>query len=481
MNRFNENEITKENGKIINEKLENFNKTIANKRIAIIGLGTSNIPLIDYFNDLGSSISVFDNRAKENVDKEIIEKLEKNNIKYYLGEDSLKNLIGFDYIFRSPSCMPWTPEIQREVSKGAILTSEIEQVLELSPSHIIGVTGSDGKTTTTTLIYKLLQTTGHKCFLGGNIGTPLFTQISDMKPDDYVVLELSSFQLIDMKVSPEIAVVTNITPNHLNVHKDYQEYIDSKKNIYLHQNENGILVINKDNDITKEFYKDARGKVRYFSHKELLDNGVIFDEKDHIIKICDDGVRKHIINQKDMLLKGEHNCENACAAISATLGLVKEDDAINTIKNFSGVEHRLEFVRSINGVKWYNDSIGTSPTRTIAGLNSFDEKIVLIAGGYDKHLDYAPIGKPIVDNVSKLILMGATADKIYNAVSEELQKQNKKMPIYRCNTLEEVVNKANEIATEDEIVLFSPASASFDLFKNFEERGEKFKQLVNAI
>lgn len=464
-----------------NEKLENFNKEIAKKKVAIIGLGTSNIPLIDYFDDLGCSISVFDSRDKEKIDKNVLETIENKKINYFFGEDCLNNLKGFDYIFRSPSCMPWTEELQKEVQNGAVLTSEIEQVLELSPSHIVGVTGSDGKTTTTTLIYKLLQSAGYKCFLGGNIGTPLFTKIKDMRPDDYVVLELSSFQLIGMHVSPEIAVVTNVTPNHLNVHKDYQEYIDSKKNIYLYQDKNGILVINKDNDITSDFYKDAPGKVRYFSHKELLDNGVIFDENDKTIKICEDGVRKHILKQKDMLLKGEHNCENACSAIAATIGLVKEDDAVQTIKNFSGVEHRLEFVREIDGVKWYNDSIGTSPTRTIAGLNSFDEKIVLIAGGYDKHLDYTPIGKPIVDNVSKLILMGATADKIYNAVESKLKQEQKSMPIYRCESLNEVIHKAKEIAVKGEIVLFSPASASFDLFKNFEERGNKFKELVNSL
>ena len=465
----------------INEKLQKFNTEISKKRVAIIGLGTSNIPLIKYFHDLGSSISVFDNREEDKIDSDVINELQEYHIKAYLGKDNLKNLKGFDYIFRSPSCLPTTPELVEEANRGAVVTSEIEQVLELSPSTIIGVTGSDGKTTTTTLIYTILKAQGYTCFLGGNIGTPLFTQIKDMKPEDYVVLELSSFQLMGMKVSPQISVITNISPNHLNVHKDYQEYIDSKKEIYLHQNEKGILVINKDNDITKEFYKDAPGKVRYFSHKELLDNGVIFDERDSTIKLCEDGVRKHLIKQKDMKLRGEHNCENACAAIAATLGLVNEDKCVSTIENFGGVEHRIEFVKEIDGVKWFNDSIGTSPTRTIAGLNSFEEKIVLIAGGYDKHLDYAPIAEPIVKNVSKLILMGATADKIEKAVKDELLKEGKTLPIYRCSSLQEVVNKAKEVAREGEVVLFSPASASFDLFKNFEDRGNKFKEEVYKL
>ncbi len=318
----------------INNKLEEFNRDISKKRVAIIGFGTSNEPLIDYFYNLGSSIFVFDSRDVSKIDEEVIKKLTNYHIKGYFGEDNLKNLVGFDYIFRSPSCMSTIPEIEEEAKRGAIVTSEIEQVLKLSPSTIVGVTGSDGKTTTTTLIYELLKAEGYNCFLGGNIGTPLFTKIKEMRPEDYVVLELSSFQLMNMEVSPKIAVVTNITPNHLNVHKDYQEYIADMKNIYLHQDEDGLLVINEDNDITKDFCKDAKGKVRFFSHKKLLDNGVIFDEEDRIIKVCEDGVRKHWIKEKNMKLKEEHNCENACAAIAATLDMIKEDTAIKTIENF---------------------------------------------------------------------------------------------------------------------------------------------------
>lgn len=465
----------------VNKKLVEFNNEIKNKRIAVIGLGVSNIPLIDYFYAHGANVVAFDNRNKENIDFSVIQKLEDYNMLYYLGENSLEHLIGFDYIFRSPSCRPDIPEIVKEVENGAILTSEIEKVLELSPSTVIGVTGSDGKTTTTTLIYKILEANGYKCFLGGNIGTPLFTRISEMKPEDMVVLELSSFQLMNMKISPKVAVVTNISPNHLNVHKDYQEYIDSKMNIFLHQDENGILVINADNEITKEFYKKAKGKVRYFSSNQILENGIIFDKSEKIIKLCEDGVRKHLIKQKNMKLRGNHNCENACAAISATLDYAKEDITRKTIEEFPGVEHRLEYIRTIDGVEWFNDSIGSSPSRTIAGLNSFEEKIVLIAGGYDKHLDYTPIAKPILQNVSKLILIGQTADKIEKAVKDEASLEGKSLPIYRCNKFEEIVTIAKEVATEGEIVLFSPASASFDLFKNFEERGNYFKELVNNL
>ena len=459
-----------------NEKLEEFNKYVEGKRVAIIGIGVSNIPLIDYFYKYNARVSVFDNRDADKIDTEVLEKLEKYNFDYYLGANNLSNLKGFDIIFRSPSAMPFIPEIQKEVERGAILTTEIEMVLNLTPGTVIGITGSDGKTTTTSLIYEIVKEAGYKCFLGGNIGTPLFTQIEQMRPEDIIVLELSSFQLMNMQISPKISVVTNVTPNHLNVHSSYEEYIDAKANIFKYQNEAGIVVLNYDNEITRDFSRDTNGKKFLFSSKTKINDGYIYD--DGMIKYCEDGVRRHIISTKEIPLRGIHNYENICAALAATSSLVDENTQIRAIKNFKGVEHRIEFVREINGVKWYNDSIGTSPTRTIAGLNSFDENIVLIAGGYDKHLDYTPIGKPIVNNVGTLILMGATADKIENAVQVALAKEGKAMPIYRCDTLEQTINLAYEKAKEGDVVLFSPASASFDLFKNFAERGEKFKELV---
>ena len=463
----------------VNKKLNEFENYIKGKRVAIIGLGVSNIPLIDYFYNLGASAAFFDKRPVEKLDEEAVQKIHNYNFDLYLGEDNLKKLKGFSIIFRSPSCRPDTPEIVEEVRKGAILTSEIEMLMKICPAPVIGVTGSDGKTTTTSLIYEIMKESGKKCYLGGNIGFPLFTKVREMTPDDVVVLELSSFQLMDMQVSPHIAVITNIAPNHLDIHKSYEEYIDSKKNIFNNQNENDILVINYDNEITKKFKDEAKGKVIYFSRKCKLDDGIIYD--DGKIKECKDKVRRHILDVKDVQLRGLHNYENICAAVAATASLVEPDTQVKAIERFKGVAHRLELVREINGVKWYNDSIGTSPTRTIAGLNAFDEKIVLIAGGYDKHLDYTPIAKPIVENVSKLILMGATAEKIEKVVKDELEAQGKNMPIYHCSSLQEVINKAYEVATPDEIVLFSPASASFDLFKNFEERGNLFKELVNKM
>ena len=459
-----------------NQKLEEFETYLRNKKVAIIGMGVSNAPLIEYLKSFSCDLTVFDKREEEKIDPTILKKIKDFQIDYHFGEDNLSYLKGFQLIFRSPSCRPDTKEIVEEVERGAILTSEIELLLEICPGKVIGVTGSDGKTTTTTLIYEMIKKKGYPCFLGGNIGYPIFTKLREMTNETIVVLELSSFQLMDAKVSPDIAVITNIAPNHLDIHKSYEEYITCKENIFRFQNEKGIFVTNYENDITRKLAEKAPGKVIFFSSKTKLENGYFYE--DGIIKMSEDGLRRHVIQTKDIPLRGIHNYENICTALAATDTLVDIDTQREVIQEFKGVEHRLELVREIDGVKWYNDSIGTSPSRTIAGLNSFDEDIVLIAGGYDKHLDYAPIAKPILDNVTQLVLMGATAPKIYEAVVNEAKKEKREIPIHMCDSLEEAIHTAKKVAKKDQVVLFSPASASFDLFKNFAERGEKFKELV---
>ena len=443
----------------MNKKLIEFNNKLKNSKIAIIGLGVSNIPLLDYLYEMNCNDEVFsDNKIEVDTSK----------YNYKIHEDGLKELIGFDIIFRSPGCLPTREEIAKEKERGALVTTEVEQVIKLTPSKVIGITGSDGKTTTTTLINLVLEASGYKTFLGGNIGTPLFTKIDEMTKDDIVVLELSSFQLMEMTISPDISVITNITPNHLDKHKNMDEYIESKCNIYKYPG--SLLVLNADNDITSKLTSNR--KIRYFSRQKKTNSFYTLDNKIyHGDKIILDG--------KDIHIRGVHNLENICTCLSATYDLIDLEKAIKAIKEFNGVEHRLEFVREINHVKWYNDSVSSSPTRTIAGLNSYDEDIVLIAGGYDKNLDYTPIAKPILDNVSKLILFGATADKIYDAVTK--LKKDEKIEIYREKTLEDVVNRAYKVAREGEIVLFSPASASFDMFKNFADRGIQFKDLVNKL
>ena len=445
----------------MNKKLEEFNSRLVGKKIAIIGLGVSNMPLLDYFKDIDCEVSIF-NEGDINVD------LSNYNYKVYTGSDCLNNLVGFDIIFRSPSCLPNRPEIIAEKERGCYVTTEIEEVIKLSPSKIIGVTGSDGKTTTTTLIDLILRENGYRTFLGGNIGTPLFTKIKDMKEEDVVVLELSSFQLMNMEVSPSISVITNITPNHLDKHTDFEEYVEAKKSIY--KNSDGILVINNDNEVTKRI--ESNREVRCFSRYNKTN---CFYVLDGIIYFND----KKVFDTSKLRIRGVHNHENICACMSAIYDMVDIDKSFDAISKFSGVEHRLEFIREINGVKWYNDSVSSSPTRTIAGLNSYNEEIVLIAGGYDKNLDYTPIARPILDKVKVLILFGNTKKKIYDAVTG--MKTNEDIEIYLCNSLDEVVNKAYEISKSGQVVLFSPASASFDMFKNFADRGIQFKDKVNEL
>lgn len=462
-----------------NEKLKEFNEFIRFRKIAVIGLGVSNLPLLDYLYEKKAQVSVFDEREIEEIPQDIITKINTYEFKCSFGKKCLENLKGFNIIFRSPSCLPTRKELQEESDRGAIVTTEVEMLMEMCPCKIIGVTGSDGKTTTTSMINAILKKAGYNTFLGGNIGTPLFTKLPEIKPDDIVVLELSSFQLMNMKASPDIAVITNITPNHLNIHKDYQEYIDAKKNIFKNQDENGILILNYDNDITRNCAKEAKGKVIFFSSKEKLDNGFIVDEE--IIKECEDKVRKHILNTNEVILRGNHNFQNIATALAATKTLVDTDVAVQAIKEFKPVEHRIEFIREIDGVKWYNDSASSSPTRTLSGINAFKENIVLIAGGYDKNLDYGPLAKPVLDKVSTLILIGQTAEKIFDAVKNEADKQNRKIDIYMCDSLEQTIDIAKKTSKKGDVVLFSPASASFDMFKNFADRGEKFKNLVNNI
>lgn len=465
----------------INEKLNDFNNFLRGKKVAIIGLGVSNIPLIAYMSEVKADVTVFDERELDNIEKFIMDEVVSHGMKFSLGKNYLSKLKGFDIIFRSPTCLPTKHELVEEAQRGAIITSEIEMVMELCPCTVIGVTGSEGKTTTTTLIHRILTQKGYKCFLGGNIGCSLFTRIKDMRPDDKVVLELSSFQLMGIKISPHISVVTNITPNHLDYHSCMEEYIDAKKNIFRYQDKHGTLILNYDNEITREFKKEAPGKVIYFSSKNKLSDGYIIE--DGKIKLSVAELRAHLLDSREMVLKGNHNYENVACAIAATRDYCDIEVVKKALCDYPGVEHRLEFVKeSKERVKWYNDSASSSPTRTIAGLDAFTFKnVILIAGGYDKNLDYTNIAKPILDNCKALILIGQTADKIENAVIYEIKHSTKDIDIYRCRTLEETVMIANKISVKGDIVLFSPASASFDMFKNSSDRGNKFKELVNKI
>ena len=464
---------------MINKKLVDFENFIKSKNVAIIGLGVSNIPLIDYMYEKNAKVTIFDNREESEIEKDIISKIKNYGFVFVGGEDNLSKLNGFDIIFRSPSCLPTKEELVKEEERGAIITTEIEMLMKLAPCKIIGVTGTEGKTTTSSIIYQIIKQSGKTCYLGGNIGNPIFTKLKDITEEDIIILEMSSFQLMGMEVSPNISLVTNIYPDHLNVHKDMEEYIDSKKNILKFQNSEDIIVLNYDNEITRSFSNDAKGKTIFFSSKHILTDGYIYNTETGDIEYYENGKSTILMNKKDIKLRGIHNYENICAALAVTSSIVNFETQKIAIESFIGVEHRLEFVREIDGVKYYNDSIGTSPASTIAGLNAFDENIILLAGGSDKGLDYKEIGEKIAEKVGTLILCGPTSEKIEEATKKALDGKN--IEIFKVENMEEAVQQAKKSAKRGDIVLLSPASASFDLYKNFAERGNIFKEIVNKI
>lgn len=460
----------------MSKKYQQFMKELEYKKVAIIGAGVSNQPLIPILKKNHCDITLFDQKTLEEVNNNVKKIILDNQIKTSLGEDYLENLIDFDYIFRSPSILPTNPYLKKAEENGTIITTEVEEVIKLTDAKVIAVTGSKGKTTTTTIIASILSSLGYNVFLGGNIGTPLFSEINNIKEDDIVVLELSSFQLMNMKTSPNIAAVTNISPDHLDIHKSYQEYIDAKKNIYKNQNTCDTLVLNEDDEIVSSFSNDANSNIIYFGHNNHNNNYYL--KKDGIYLN-----EELIIPTKNLTLKGEHNYLNICAGLNAIKDYINVDNnkLLEIIKNIKGVQHRLEYVRTINGVDWYNDSASTTPDKSLAGLNAFSEKIVLIAGGYDKNISYEEMALPIIEHVSKLILFGNTKNKIYDAVMNYKKANGGDIQIYLMDTLEEVVNVAYKVSTPGEVVLFSPASASFDMFKNAYERGDLFKKLTNSL
>lgn len=467
-----------------NLKLLDFRNRICGRKIAVMGFGVNNLELVKFLHNYGALVYVFDRATKDALSDRIRDNKEYVEA-FYLGEDYLSNLDGsFAYIFRTPGMRPDLPEISAAVSQGAILTSEMEVFLNLCPSHTIGITGSDGKTTTTTLIYTMLKTAGYNCYLGGNIGFPLLHRVEEMTPDDYVVLELSSFQLLGINVSTNISVITNITPNHLDMHKDYDEYITAKENIYLN-NKSGLVVLNKDNDVTNQIAQKviAGGKriVRQFS-KTPLNNGVYLDN-DSLIYADGKEPKVEIMTRKDIKLVGMHNVENYMTACAATYGIVPVEVMKKVANTFGGVEHRLEHVNTINGVKFYNDSIATSPSRTIAALKSFDEPVILIAGGKEKGIPYDALGEYLSNKVKVLVLIGATskaiAKSLYDYVGED---EGKNMPVvYFAEDYRDAVTFAYKCAESGDNVVLSPASTSYDLFKNFMERGRHFKSIVEEI
>ncbi len=451
------------------DKISSYKAYVKNKSVSFCGIGISNLPLIDFFLEAGARVTARDMKERSALGN-VAQDLENKGVRLICGKNYLENM-DEDIIFRTPGLRYDNINFVKALKRGAVLTSEMQVFFELCPAHKIAVTGSDGKTTTTTLISEMLKASGKNVFLGGNIGKPLLPEVEKITPDDYAVIELSSFQLHTMTVSPEIAVITNISPNHLDYHKDYAEYIDAKKNIYRH-NENLKLITNAENEITKQMANEFSGEKVMFS--SLKDNDIC--ASDGYISVNGEKVLK----TSDILLPARHNVENYMAAIGAVYGIASIDAIQTVAKTFKGVEHRLEFVATKNGVKYYNSSIDSTPTRTVAALSAFEDKsLIVICGGYDKKLDYSPLCSALAKKAIHVVLTGACAPKIKEALlaSEEFISSGTKIsehPIFR-----DAVIAAARYAHPGDIVLLSPAAASFDSFKNFEVRGRTFKQIVN--
>ena len=458
-----------------NMSLKEYLHTIQGKRVAVIGIGVSNTPLLELLLEAGVAVTACDRRPREKFDQDLLRHLEEKGCLLHLGEDYLEGL-DQDIIFRTPGLHPRFLEAARQ--RGSVITSEMEVFFEVCPCTLLAVTGSDGKTTTTTIIAELLKAAGKTVHVGGNIGNPLLCRADEMHPEDYAVLELSSFQLMTMTQSPHIAVVTNLAPNHLDMHKSREEYVAAKENIFRYQSAGDVAVFNLDNAITREQGSRAPGHVRYFSRREEPADGVFLRGEEIISRY--DGWEQVIMTTEDIRLPGVHNVENYMAAIAAVDGLVPYEVIRRFARDFNGVEHRIELVRTYHGVRFYNDSIASSPSRTIAGLRSFKEKVILIAGGYDKHIPFDVLGPEVVERVKLLVLCGATAGKIRAAVEQAPGYRPGRPEIVEVMPFEKAVLYARDKAQSGDIVTLSPACAAFDQFKNFAERGKTFKAIVNG-
>lgn len=455
-----------------------FWEQISDKKVAMCGIGISNTPLIMDFLKRGARVFACDRRSREQIG-ELADRLEAAGAELRLGDGYLDNL-EVDIIFRTPGMSFNLPELVDARRKGIAVTSEMEVFFDLCPATIFAVTGSDGKTTTTTLIAEMLKAEGKNVFVGGNIGKPLLPEIEQIGPDDFVVVELSSFQLISMRKSADVAVVTNVTPNHLDVHKDMDEYVEAKKNCILHQNAFSRTVLNYDNEITADFTNHVRGQSLGFSMENRVKNGAWLSS-DGMLHMSYRGMDAPVMNRRDITVLGDHNVANYLAAISAVWGYVSMESIRKVAREFKGVEHRIEFVREKSGVRYYNDSIASSPTRTIAGLKAFSSKVILIAGGYDKHIPFEPMAPYVTEKVKLLLLTGPTADKIEKAIKADEGYTEGNPEIIKVADIEEAVKVASERAVSGDIVTLSPACASFDAYPNFVARGNHYKEIVNNL
>lgn len=474
----------------MNEKAKQYFDSLKGKKVAFVGMGVANVPCAEFLAKKGITVYACDKRDREYIGKDICERLDALGVNFSLGDDYLSVLPDMDLVFRSHGILPFqNPWIGECIERGQKVTTEMEVFFKLCPSKIFAVTGSNGKTTTTTLITNMLREQGYKVYLGGNIGKALMPELETITENDITVVELSSFQLLtmgNMKDTPDVAVVTNIECTHQDHHISLDEYVDAKRNVLVYQNSDCRTVLNADcdysigNRVYHDMRYDVRGKLSEFSIQHPVERGAYMNENGEIIyKDGDD--ETYVMNKDDIRILGSHNIENYCAAISAVWGYVDKENMLKVARNFAGVEHRIEFVREFDGVKYYNDSIATSPSRVISGLRAFGRKIIVIMGGSDKGNDMSEMVPDIFKYVKILVLNGATADKIYDTVVNYDGYKESGLEIVKTDNLENALKEAKARAQKGDIVSLCPACPAFDQFKTFEYRGRKFKELVNGF
>lgn len=474
----------------MNEKAKQYFDSLKGKKVAFVGMGVANVPCAEFLAKKGITVYACDKRDREYIGKDICERLDALGVNFSLGDDYLSVLPDMDLVFRSHGILPFqNPWIGECIERGQKVTTEMEVFFKLCPSKIFAVTGSNGKTTTTTLITNMLREQGYKVYLGGNIGKALMPELETITENDIAVVELSSFQLLtmgNMKDTPDVAVVTNIECTHQDHHISLDEYVDAKRNVLIYQNSDCRTVLNADcdysigNRVYHDMRYDVRGKLSEFSILHPVERGAYMNENDDII-YKDGNTETYVMNKDDIRIPGSHNIENYCAAISAVWGYVDKENMLKVARNFAGVEHRIEFVREFDGVKYYNDSIATSPSRVISGLRAFGRKIIVIMGGSDKGNDMSEMVPDIFKYVKLLVLNGATADKIYDTVVNYDGYKESGLEIVKTDNLENALKEAKAKAQKGDIVSLCPACPAFDQFKTFEYRGKKFKELVNGF
>ena len=464
---------------MVTRKQKNYMREFSGKKVAVLGIGISNIPVIRFLIEAGAKVMACDKRERPQL-KGISADLDRLPVEFKFGKDYLSELDGFDMIFPTPGMPLDLPELVKAREKGVLQSNEIGLFLDLCEAPVIGITGSDGKTTTTTLVGEILKAGGKKVFVGGNIGTPLLPEVFKITSDCIVVLELSSFQLQPLKKSPNISVVLNLSPNHLDHHRSMKEYGEAKENIFRHQRPGDYAILNRDNPGAYSMKSSCPEKLMLFSRHEKLQSGAYVKGQEIIVDI--EGRTEAALSLGDIKLPGEHNIENILA-VSVITALAGCDfmHLRNIIKEFTGVEHRIEFVAEKQGVRFYNDSGATTPSRAIAAIESFQAPIILIAGGSDKNLSFQGLGETIARRIKSTVLMGHTAEKIKDSIETAEGKYRRKIKIVVAEDLKEAVNAAFLEAAPGDVVLLSPACASFDLFSDYRARGRQFKKLVKDI